>query len=124
MNPVAIEAVRKLADMGYRFTVIGETIKVKFHGPGEPDPGTVRPLLATVREHKPDVLAYLSKPAPRERIITCADCPHFEANQGPNPLQGWGKCLKRNRGRYGCATACEAALAPGPKDASNAHFEN
>jgi hypothetical protein len=55
---------------------------------------------------------------PRERVLTCADCPHFEANQGPNPLQGWGRCLKRNKGRYGCATACGAALAPGPKDAS------
>ena len=50
--------------------------------------------------------------------------PATEANQGPNPLQGWGKCLKRNKGRYGCATACEAALATGPKDASNAHLEN
>jgi hypothetical protein len=65
-----------------------------------------------------------TSPAPQEHVLTCADCHHFEANQGPNPLQGWGKCLKRNRGRYGCATACEAALAPGPKNASNAHLEN
>lgn len=45
-----------------------------------------------------------------ERILTCADCPHFEANHGPNPRQAWGQCLKRGKGRYGCATACEAAL--------------
>ena len=36
-NP-GIEAVRKLAHMGYRFTVDGETIKAKYDGPGEPDP--------------------------------------------------------------------------------------
>lgn len=122
-NP-GIEATRQLAHMGYRFTLAGETIKAKYEGPGEPDPDTVRPLLAVVKAHKPDVLAYLSKPALPERLLTCADCPHFEANQGPNPLQAWGRCLKRNKGRYGCATACEKALAPGPKDASNAHLEN
>ena len=49
-------------------------------------------------------------PNPPERILTCADCTHFEANHGPNPRQGWGRCLKRNKGRFGCATACEAAL--------------
>jgi hypothetical protein len=61
---------------------------------------------------------------PIERILTCADCPYFEANHGPNPRQGWGKCLKRNKGRYGCATACEKVLAPGPKNTSHAHLEN
>ena len=120
----AIEAVKKLSSLGYRFELAGDRLRYRYEGPGEPDPRQVKPLLQTVREHKPDVLAYLSKPAPRERIITCADCPHFEANQGPNPREGWGKCLKRNKGRFGCATACEAALAPGPKDASNAHLEN
>jgi len=40
--------------------------------------------------------------------FTCVDCSHFEANHGLNPRQGWGRCSKRNRGRYGCATACEA----------------
>jgi hypothetical protein len=45
-----------------------------------------------------------------ERILTCADCPHFEVNHGPNPGQGWGWCQKRKKGRYGCATACEAAI--------------
>jgi hypothetical protein len=78
---------------------------------------------------KPAKVAYLHpveapQAGPQEHVLTCADCPHFEANYGPNPLQGWGKCLKRNKGRYGCATACEKALAPGPKDASNAHLEN
>ncbi|MBU4232344.1 MAG: hypothetical protein KKD99_10075 [Proteobacteria bacterium] len=38
MNHEAIVAVRKLAGMGYRFTVNGETIKAKYEGPGKPDP--------------------------------------------------------------------------------------
>ena len=53
----------------------------------------------------------LTSPAPQEHVLTCSSCPHFEANHGPNPRQGWGRCLKRNKGRYGCATACEAALS-------------
>jgi hypothetical protein len=60
-----------------------------------------------------------TSPAPQEHILTCSSCPHFEPNDGPNPQQAWGRCLKRNKGRYGCATACEAALAPDPEDASN-----
>ena len=61
--------------------------------------------------------------SPRERLLTCGDCPLHE-HDTVNPSEGWGKCLKLNKGRYGCATACEAALAPGPKDTSNAHLEN
>ena len=56
---------------------------------------------------------------PREHVLTCADCPHFEANQGPNPREGWGRCLKRNKGRFGCATACEAALSKIQKEFIN-----
>lgn len=64
MSP-GIEAVRKLAHMGYRFTVNGETIKAKYHGPGEPDPATVRPLLDTVKAHKPEALYFLKSYCPR-----------------------------------------------------------
>ena len=46
-----------------------------------------------------------------EHILTCADCPHFKANKGPNPREGWGYCRKRQNGRYGCAMACEATLS-------------
>ena len=46
-----------------------------------------------------------------ERILTCADCPRFEANHGPNPRQGWGFCRKREKGRFACATACEASIS-------------
>ena len=104
MNP-GIAAVRKLAHMGYRFTVLGETIKAKYHGPSEPDPDTVRPLLQTLKEHKPEVLVYLSKPAPPERILTCADC-SFHKYQGPNPRHGWGHCTFRGKGCYGLRPAC------------------
>lgn len=100
-NPGA-EALRELADMGYRFTVNGETIKARYAGPGKPDPGQVRPLLARVKEHKAEAIGFLA--------LTCADCPHFSAYPGLNPRQAWGRCLKRGRGRFGCATPCKAAL--------------
>jgi hypothetical protein len=117
MSP-GIEAVSKLSKLGFAFEVAGDRLRYRYEGSGTPDPDQVRPLLEMVKAHKPDVLTYLRKPALPERILICADCPNFEGSQGPNPLQGWGRCLKRNKGRYGCATACGAALAPGPKDAS------
>lgn len=101
-----IEAVRTLASLGYKFTVNGATIKAKYHGPGEPDPGTVRPLLAAVKANKPDVLAYLSKPAMPERILTCADC-GFHQYSGPNPAHGWGHCTFKAKGCYGLRSACK-----------------
>lgn len=110
MNSPGIEAARKLAHLGYRFQVTGSTIKARYKGTGEPNPAQVRPLLALVKEHKKEVLTYLNKPAPRERVLTCADCPHFEANHGPNPREGWGHCRKQNRGRYGVAMACKTIL--------------
>ncbi|MBM4289756.1 MAG: hypothetical protein FJ135_16725, partial [Deltaproteobacteria bacterium] len=74
MNP-GIEAVRKLALMGYRFTVNGETIKAKFEGPGDPDPAQVRPLLALVKKYKPQVISYLAqRPQATERVLTCYEC--------------------------------------------------
>jgi hypothetical protein len=110
-NP-GIDAVRQLSLIGYSFMVNGRAIKAKYGGPGKPDPAQIRPLLALVRENKAELIDYLARKlqAPPEGILTCADCPHFEANHGPNPRQGWGKCLRRGRGRYGSATACEAAL--------------
>lgn len=64
--------------------------------------GEVRPR--QVHHHAPGA------EAPPERILTCADCSHFEANHGPNPKQGWGFCQQRKRGRFGCATACESGV--------------
>ena len=100
-----------LAKIGYRFTVNGGTIKAKYHGPGKPNPDTVRPLLETVKAHKPDVLKYLSKPASPERVLTCADCPAFGTHPGPNPRQGWGHCTFRGKGCYGLRSMCSESPA-------------
>jgi len=75
MNP-GIEAVRKLAHMGYRFTVNGEIIKAKYHGPGKPDPDTVRPLLETVKAHKPEAIYFLKSYCPR--CGGCCFAPDYE----------------------------------------------
>jgi hypothetical protein len=73
-------AVQKLTAMGYRFQVEGDALRYEWQGTGKPDPGQVRPLLALVKEHKPEVLAYLSRPAPPERILSCSECPWYRAN--------------------------------------------
>lgn len=75
MNP-GIEAVRKLAHMGYRFTVNGETIKAKYHGPGEPDSDTVNPLLEAVKANKPEALDFLKCYCPR--CGGCCFAPDYE----------------------------------------------
>jgi len=68
MNP-GIEAMRKLAHMGYRFTVDGETIKARYEGQGEPDRVTVSPLLGQVKAHKEDVCFFLKCYCPK-----CGGC--------------------------------------------------
>jgi hypothetical protein len=71
-NP-GVEAVRKLAHMGYRFTVNGETIKARYEAPGEPDPARVRPLLSLVKANKPEVLNFLNqKPEAPQTIEKCS----------------------------------------------------
>jgi hypothetical protein len=110
-NP-GIAAVHKLTRIGYQFTVNGATIKANYKGQGVLDPAQVRPLLALVKEHKAKVIEYLArKPEAPERVLTCFECGHFRpAVNSPNPTQAWGHCRKRNKGRYGVATACEALL--------------
>lgn len=63
-NP-SIEAVRKLAHMGYRFTVNGETFKARYEGPGKPDAASVRPLVDMMKAHKPEALYFLKSYCPR-----------------------------------------------------------
>jgi hypothetical protein len=110
MSP-GIEAVSKLSRLGFAFEVSGDRLRYRYQGFGEPDPHTVRPLLDLVKAHKPDVLAYLRKPAPTDRVITCYECGHFSpAVNSPNPTQAWGHCRKRERGRYGAAMACEVIM--------------
>ena len=100
-----IEAVRKLSDLGYRFKLAGDRLRYRYEGKGEPDLDTVKPLLVLVKAHKPDVLTYLSKPAPLEHILTCADC-SFHEYTGPNPAHGWGCCTYKDKGCYGLRRAC------------------
>ena len=77
MNPnPGIEAVRKLGHLGYRFTVKGETIKAKYEGDGDPDPGQVRPLLNVVKAHKPVVVDFLRCFCPR--CGGCCFAPDYE----------------------------------------------
>lgn len=62
-NP-GIEAVRKLAHLGYRFTLNGDFISAKYHGSGPPNLDTVQPLFETVRAHKAEVLYFLKSYCP------------------------------------------------------------
>jgi len=78
MNP-GIEAARKLAHLGYRFTVNGETIEACYEGPGKPDPAQVRPLLQTVKEHKGEVLTFLKGHCPRCGGV--AFCPDLDGKE-------------------------------------------
>jgi hypothetical protein len=75
MSP-GVKAVRKLAQIGYRFTVNGESIKAKYEGSGNPDPGQVRPLLDLVRQYKEDVRYFLKCFCPKCGGI--ATCPDYE----------------------------------------------
>jgi ribosomal protein S27AE len=96
-NP-GVEAVRKLAHLGYRFVVNGETIKGRYEGPGEPDPDTLRPLLETVKAHKPEVLYFLKSFCPR-----CGGC-CFVSDYEVRPLClacDWGELVKLYPGMAG-----------------------
>jgi hypothetical protein len=117
---LGVEAVRKLAFMGYRFTVTGDTIKGIYEGQGEPDPHQVQPLLELVRRHKAAVRDFLRCYCPKcggvvfvgdlcflcdwlphgkgqaqgpegKPAQTCGDCTHFLPSR-LNPSQGFGKC--------------------------------
>ena len=102
----AIEAVKKLSSLGYRFELAGDRLRYRYEGQGDPDRGMVLPLLEVVKAHKPDVLTYLRKPALPEHILTCADC-CFHEYQGPNPAHGWGRCTFNGKGCYGLRRACD-----------------
>lgn len=107
-----LTAVQRLTAMGYRFQVVGDALRYEWHGADKLDPAQVRPLLALVKEHKPEVLEYLIKPGvPVERVLNCYECGHFRPAVSPNPTQAWGHCEKRNKGRFGAATGCEYILS-------------
>jgi len=105
-----IQVLQELKRIGYRFEVSGGRVRYHYTGPGDPDPAQVAPLLAMLREHRDEVRRYLSQAQAAqvpERMLTCHDCGHFRPAVSPNPTQAWGRCLDRNKGRYGCAMPCD-----------------
>ena len=102
----AIEAVKKLSSLGYSFELAGDRLRYRYEGPGKPDTDSVRPLLETVKAHKPEVLSYLVNQTMPEQTLTCADC-GFHRYSGPNPAHGWGCCTFKEKGCYGLRRACD-----------------
>lgn len=49
------DAVMELSRLGFRFRVDGEIVKVRFEGPGKPDPAKAQPLLDLLKAHKEEV---------------------------------------------------------------------
>lgn len=114
-NP-GISAARRLACLGYRFKVQGETIVAEYHGPGQPDPAQVLPLLETVKAHKPMVIPFLRCHCPkcggvvfvRDECFLCDWKPRAirEAQaQAPGPQGGAPTC-------GGCAHFLPSRLNP------------
>jgi len=48
--------------------------------------------------------------ATRDRILTCADCPHFEPNFAPALVEGAGFCRKLRQRRLASTMACEVSF--------------
>lgn len=87
----AIEAVKKLSNLGYRFELAGDRLRYQYRGPGTPDPDTVRPLLEVVKAHKPEALYFLKSYCPR--CGGCCFAPDYEGN----PLCmacDWGRLME------------------------------
>ncbi len=74
MSPA--EAVMKLSRIGFCFRLDGEAVKVRYDGPGKPDPVKVPPLLEVARRHKDAVRFFLKCHCPRCGGV--ASCPDYE----------------------------------------------
>lgn len=74
MNPG--EAIIKLTGLGYKFELLGDKVRYRYEGPGDPEPARVRPLLDLVRQHKEDVRFFLKCHCPRCGGV--AFCPDLE----------------------------------------------
>jgi hypothetical protein len=134
------EVVVRLAAMGYRFELRGDKVRYEWQGPGAPDPGTVRPLLETVKAHKDEVREFLRCYCPKCGGIVfvsndcflcdwrprtpdagatggslCGGCGHFIPSR-LNPAQGFGRCglakLSKRPGAYPGRAACGHFEAP------------
>jgi hypothetical protein len=110
-----ISAIHELVRMGYRAWADGDNIRLVYEGYGEPEPATVAPLMTLVKVHKPEAIGYLSQNPQAPEWPTCFECGYFRpAVSSPNPTQAWGRCEKRNKGRFGVATACEIMAEASP----------
>jgi hypothetical protein len=106
-----IDALRKLAFLGYRFTLEGETLRAKYTGQGDLDPSQVRPLLTTLNKCKAEVIAYLNlePKTPPEHLLTCYHCGHFRPDISASDLnKAKGRCCQQDRDIQGGAAVCEA----------------
>lgn len=76
------EAVTKLIAMGYHVEAVGDRVRWRYGGQGQPDLGRVRPMIATIRAYKDEVRCFLAgkRPSPPERIPLCQECPWYELN--------------------------------------------
>jgi hypothetical protein len=72
----AIEAVKKLSSLGYRFDLAGDRLRYRYEGQGDPDRGMVLPLLEVVRQNKEDVRYFLKSYCPR--CGGCCFAPDYE----------------------------------------------
>jgi hypothetical protein len=65
-----MQAIDELRKLGYTLTIDRDDLIVKFTGQGHPDPATVRPLLAELKEHKQQALEYLRRPPGDADLLT------------------------------------------------------
>ena len=71
------EAVLALSRLGFKFRLVGESVKVRFEGEQTPDPAAVSPLLDLVRQHKEEVHLFLKCHCPR-----CGGCCFIPDREG------------------------------------------
>jgi hypothetical protein len=118
-NP-GIEAAQKLALMGYRFKVEGDTIVADYQGTNKPDPAQAIPLIQALKAHTAKVREFLRCYCPKcggvvfvgdlcflcdwlpqtmsqalvvegEEGQSCGSCAHFLPSR-MNRAQGFGRC--------------------------------
>lgn len=63
------EVLAALQTAGYRFSLVGENIRLDFIGEGDPDPLTVQPLCDALLTHKAAAIAHLRQQEPAEKTL-------------------------------------------------------
>jgi hypothetical protein len=59
-----MRAIKELRNLGYELNCENEKIIATYTRQGHPDPVTVKPLLAELKEHKAEAIAYLRQQTP------------------------------------------------------------